>query len=56
MLHCSIQGSTIFGSYVAAIGIVNYLGTELVTDPHASSRKRMQRIERIHQLLDDLDE
>lgn len=56
VLHCPTQGSAIFDSYVAAMSIVNYLGMELVTDAHASSRRRMQRIERIHQMLDDLDE
>ena len=56
VLTCPTQGSAIFDSYVAAMSIVNYLGTELVTDARASSRKRMQRIERIHALLDDLDE
>ena len=56
VLTCPTQGSAIFDSYVAAMSIVNYLGTELVTDARASSRKRMQRIERIHELLDDLDE
>ena len=56
VLTCPTQGSAIFDSYVAAMSIVNYLGTELVTDARATSRKRMQRIERIHELLDDLDE
>lgn len=56
VLTCPTQGSAIFDSYVSAMSIVNYLGTELVTDARATSRKRMQRIERIHELLDDLDE
>lgn len=56
VLTCPTQGSAIFDSYVAAMSIVNYLGTELVTDARTTSRKRMQRIERIHELLDDLDE
>jgi DNA-binding MurR/RpiR family transcriptional regulator len=56
VLTCPTLGSAIFDSYVAAMSIVNYLGTELVTDARAISRKRMQRIERIHELLDDLDE
>lgn len=56
VLTCPTQGSAIFDSYAAAMSIVNYLGTELVTDARATSRKRMQRIERIHELLDDLDE
>ncbi|HEX2530170.1 MAG TPA: MurR/RpiR family transcriptional regulator [Burkholderiaceae bacterium] len=56
VLPCSTHGMTIFDSYVAAMSIVNYLGTELVTGAQASARKRMQRIERIHELLEDLDE
>jgi DNA-binding MurR/RpiR family transcriptional regulator len=56
VLACPTQGSAIFDSYVSAMSIVNYLGTELVTDARATSRKRMERIERIHELLDDLDE
>jgi len=56
VLTCPTQGQAIFDSYVAAMSIVNYLGTELVTDAQTTSRKRMQRIERIHELLDDLDE
>ena len=56
VLTCPIQGSAIFDSYVSAMSIVNYLATELVTDARTTSRKRMQRIERIHELLDDLDE
>lgn len=56
VLTCPTQGSAIFDSYVSAMSIVNYLATELVTDARTTSRKRMQRIERIHTLLDDLDE
>lgn len=56
VLTCSTQGAAIFDSYVAAMSIVNYLGNALVTDARATSRKRMQRIERVHELLDDLDE
>jgi DNA-binding MurR/RpiR family transcriptional regulator len=56
VLTCPTQGSAIFDSYVSAMSIVNYLGTELVTHARTSSRKRMQRMERIHALLDDLDE
>ena len=56
VLTCPTPGAAIFDSYVAAMSIVNYLGTELVTDARAISRKRMQRIERIHELLGDLDE
>lgn len=56
VLTCPTQGSAIFDSYVSAMSIVNYLATELVTDARTTSHKRMQRIERIHALLDDLNE
>ena len=56
VLTCSVHGTAIFDSYVAAMSVVNYLGTELVTHARSTSRKRMQRIERVHELLDDLDE
>ncbi|MEI7432366.1 MAG: MurR/RpiR family transcriptional regulator [Betaproteobacteria bacterium] len=56
VLSCPIQGSVIFDSYAAAMSLVNYLGTELVTSTPAVSRKRMARIERLHELLGDLDE
>lgn len=56
VLTCPIQGSAIFDSYAAAMSIVNYLGTQLVTNARSISRERMERIERIHELLDDLDE
>jgi len=56
VLTCATEGSAIFDSYVAAMSIVNYLGTELVREAQLSSRKRMQRIEQVHELLDDLDE
>jgi len=56
VLTCPTQGSAIFDSYVAAISMVNYLAGELVAAARTTSRKRMERIERIHELLDDLDE
>jgi DNA-binding MurR/RpiR family transcriptional regulator len=56
VLTCSTEGSAIFDSYVAAMSIVNYLATELVRQAQPGSRKRMQRIEDVHKLLDDLDE
>ncbi|MBS1229893.1 MAG: transcriptional regulator, RpiR family [Proteobacteria bacterium] len=56
VLTCPTQGSTIFDSYVAAISLVNYLAGELVASARTTSRQRMERIEQIHLLLDDLDE
>lgn len=56
VLTCPTQGSAIFDSYVAAMSVLNYLGSELVSATQTTSRQRMQRMEAIHQLLDDLDE
>ena len=56
VLPCATKGTSIFDSYVAAMSLVNYLGTELVTTAPRKSRERMERMERIHELLDDLAE
>ena len=56
VLTCPTQGSAIFDSYVAAVSLVNYLAGELVAGARAASRQRMERIEQIHQQLEDLEE
>lgn len=56
VLTCPTQGSAIFDSYVAAVSLVNYLAGELVAGARATSRQRMERIEQIHQQLEDLEE
>ncbi|WP_332816056.1 MurR/RpiR family transcriptional regulator [Ramlibacter sp.] len=56
VLHCATKGTSIFDSYVAAMSLVNYLGTELVTTAPRKARERMERMERIHELLGDLAE
>jgi DNA-binding MurR/RpiR family transcriptional regulator len=56
VLTCPTQGSAIFDSYVAAVSMLNYLAGELVAGARTTSRQRMERMERIHQQLDDLEE
>lgn len=56
VLPCATRSPSIFDSYVASLSLVNYLATKLVADAPADSRKRMERMERIHEMLDDLDE
>ena len=56
VLACATESPGIFDSYVAAMSLVNYLATQLVAGAPADSRKRMERMERIHEMLDDLDE
>lgn len=55
VLACATESPSIFDSYVAAMSLVNFLATQLVAGAPADSRRRMERMERIHGLLDDLD-
>ncbi|WER50570.1 MurR/RpiR family transcriptional regulator [Cupriavidus sp. WKF15] len=55
VLRCSHHGDQIFDSYVAAVSLVNYLATAMAGRARTPSRARMARIERAHELLDDLD-
>jgi DNA-binding MurR/RpiR family transcriptional regulator len=56
VLGCTTTGSAIFHSYVAPMSLVNYLGASLVAAMRPSARKRMERIELIHDFLSDLEE
>lgn len=56
ILPCTTTGSAIFDSYVAPMSIVNYLGATLVAAVRPHARKRMERIEHIHEILSDLVE
>ncbi len=56
ILGCVTAGSAVFDSYVGPISIVNYLGASLVARMRPNARKRMERIERIHEALADLEE
>lgn len=56
ILGCVTGGAAVFDSYVAPISIVNYLGAALVAKMRPSARKRMERIERVHEVLADLED
>ncbi|MGY2492687.1 MurR/RpiR family transcriptional regulator [Cupriavidus sp. CP313] len=55
VLRCSHHGDQVFDSYVAATSLVNYLATAMARRAHKRTRARMARVERAHDLLDDLD-
>ena len=54
VLHCLTDGSSIFDSYVAAVSIVNYLGTAVARELGSASRKRLSAIESMHGALGDI--
>ncbi|KAA9002819.1 MurR/RpiR family transcriptional regulator [Affinibrenneria salicis] len=54
VIPCAASGSAIFDSYTAAISMVNFLGNELVAKSPEKASQRMQRMEDIHQQIDDL--
>jgi DNA-binding MurR/RpiR family transcriptional regulator len=56
ILGCVTGGSAVFDSYVAPMSIVNYLAASLVAAMRPGARKRMQRIERIHEVLADIED
>jgi len=56
ILGCVTTGSAVFDSYVAPISIVNYLGASLVAALRPSARRRMERIERVHEVLADIED
>lgn len=56
ILGCVTGGSAVFDSYVAPMSIVNYLAASLVAAMRPSARKRMERIERIHEVLADIED
>jgi DNA-binding MurR/RpiR family transcriptional regulator len=56
ILGCVTAGSAVFDSYVGPMSIVNYLGASLVAKMRTGARRRMERIERIHAMLADLEE
>ncbi|WP_042875806.1 MurR/RpiR family transcriptional regulator [Cupriavidus necator] len=55
VLRCSHHSDQVFDSYVAATSLVNYLATAMARRAHKRARARMARVERAHDLLDDLD-
>jgi len=54
VLPCLTEGASIFDSYVAAVSIVNYLGTAVAKELGRTSRKRLQAIESLHSALGDI--
>lgn len=54
VLHCQTAGASIFDSYVAAVSIVNYLGASVARELGRSSRKRLETIETLHDVLADI--
>lgn len=55
VLPCCIKNNYVFDSYTAGLSLVNYLANELVKRIPAQAQKRMQHIEQIHNLLEDLE-
>ncbi|MFS8980243.1 MurR/RpiR family transcriptional regulator [Cupriavidus necator] len=55
VLRCSHHGDQVFDSYVAATSLVNFLAAAMARRAHKRARARMARVERAHDLLDDLD-
>jgi len=55
ILGCVTGGSAVFDSYVAPMSIVNYLAASLVAEMRPKARARMESIERIHEVLADLE-
>ena len=45
----------IFDAYVAPISLMNFIACEVATRADAATRKRLARIEALHEALDDLD-
>lgn len=56
ILGCVTGGSAVFDSYVAPMSIVNYLAASLVAAMRPKARARMERIERIHEVLADIED
>ena len=54
VLHCLTEGASIFDSYVAAMSIVNFIGTAVAKVLGKGSRKRLEAIEAFHDVLGDI--
>ncbi len=55
VFRCSCRGSSLFDSYVAAMSLVNYLGSGVALALGASAQKRLRRIEAMHEEFCDLE-
>ena len=55
VLRCFSRGSRLFDSYVAAMSLVNYLGSGVALALGASAQERLRRIESLHEEFGDLE-
>ena len=55
VLRCFNRGARLFDSYVAAMSLVNYLGSGVALALGARAQQRLHRIESLHDELSDLE-
>jgi len=55
VLRCFSRGMRLFDSYVAAMSLVNYLGSGVALALGASAQARLRRIESLHEEFSDLE-
>ena len=55
VFRCFSRGSRLFDSYVAAMSLVNYLGSGVALALGASAQERLRRIESLHEEFSDLE-
>lgn len=55
VFRCFSRGARLFDSYVAAMSLVNYLGSGVALALGASAQERLRRIESLHEKLSDLE-
>jgi DNA-binding MurR/RpiR family transcriptional regulator len=55
VFRCFSHGARLFDSYVAAMSLVNYLGSGVALALGASAQERLRRIESLHEEFSDLE-
>jgi len=55
VFRCFSRGARLFDSYVAAMSLVNYLGSGVALALGASAQERLRRIESLHEEFSDLE-
>jgi DNA-binding MurR/RpiR family transcriptional regulator len=55
VLRCFSRGARMFDSYVAAMSLVNFLGSGVATTLGAAAQGRLRRIEALHEQFRDLE-
>ncbi|MBI2713711.1 MAG: MurR/RpiR family transcriptional regulator [Rhizobiales bacterium] len=55
VFRCYSRGARLFDSYVAAMSLVNYLGSGVALALGASAQERLRRIESLHEEFSDLE-